>query len=467
MIKDNQRVFNRLLVIVDILITAIAMPMAYFTKFRIISPHVTGNLPFSNYINLMYFVIPIYVIIYFLSNVYDPKRTTRIKHECYTIFKANTVGMVLLILAIFIVLKEINYSRSVLAFFFIFNTCGTMCFRFVLRKLIRYARKNGYNQKHILLIGYSQSAEAFIDRIAGNPQWGYAAYGILDNRKEAGYEYRGVKVIGPLSDLTELLAANDLDEVAITLSLEDYDYLERAVNECEKQGIHTQFVPDYGKLISSNAYTEDLYGLPVVNIRYVPLSNGGNAAIKRLVDIVLSFVGIIIASPLMLIIAILVKCTSKGPVIFKQERIGLHNKPFNMYKFRSMRVQTDEEEKDKWTTKGDPRVTPIGRFIRGTSIDELPQLFNILIGDMSIVGPRPERPQFVEQFKETIPRYMIKHQVRPGLTGWAQVNGLRGDTSIEKRIEYDIYYIEHWKLTFDFKIMFLTLFTGFINRNAY
>ena len=210
-----------------------------------------------------------------------------------------------------------------------------------------------------------------------------------------------------------------------------------------------------------------MFGLPLINIRYVPLANSGYAAVKRAADFVGALIGIIIASPFMLVLAILVKLSSPGPIIFKQERVGLHNKPFNMYKFRSMRMQDDSEEKKGWTVKDDPRVTKVGKFLRRTSLDELPQLFNILVGDMSIIGPRPERPQFVEKFQEEIPRYMIKHQVRPGLTGWAQVNGLRGDTSIEERINHDIYYIENWTVGLDVKIFFMTFFTGFINKNAY
>ncbi|NLG04471.1 MAG: exopolysaccharide biosynthesis polyprenyl glycosylphosphotransferase, partial [Clostridia bacterium] len=206
---------------------------------------------------------------------------------------------------------------------------------------------------------------------------------------------------------------------------------------------------------------------PVINIRHVPLSNTWSMLAKRIVDIIGSIVGIIIFSPVMLIAALLIKITSKGPVIFAQERVGLHNKPYQMYKFRTMYLQNENAEKKAWTVKDDPRVTKVGKFLRRTSIDELPQLFNILIGQMSLVGPRPERPQFVEQFKEEIPRYMVKHQVRPGLTGWAQINGLRGNTSIEKRVEYDLYYIENWTMTFDIKIMFLTIFRGFINENAY
>lgn len=208
-------------------------------------------------------------------------------------------------------------------------------------------------------------------------------------------------------------------------------------------------------------------GLPVINIRYVPLTNTGNIIIKRSMDIVGALVGIVVTSPIMLLAAVLVRLTSPGPIIFKQERVGLHNKTFYMYKFRSMERQAPKEEKRAWTVRNDPRVTPVGKILRRTSIDELPQLFNILKGDMSLVGPRPERPLFVEKFKEEIPRYMVKHQVRPGLTGWAQVNGLRGDTSIRKRVEYDLFYIENWTLGFDLKIILMTFFTGFINKNAY
>ena len=227
------------------------------------------------------------------------------------------------------------------------------------------------------------------------------------------------------------------------------------------------FVPDYQNILPTTPYTEDLEGLPVVHIRHVPLTEIVNAFMKRTMDIIGAVIALILFSPIMLAVIFIIKFTSKGPIIFTQERVGLHNKPFNMYKFRTMRVQTEEEEAKGWTTKDDPRVTPVGKFFRKTSIDELPQLFNILKGDMSIVGPRPERPQFVEKFKEEVPRYMIKHQVRPGLTGWAQVNGYRGDTSIRKRIDYDIYYIENWTMGMDIKIIFLTVFRGFINENAY
>ena len=273
--------------------------------------------------------------------------------------------------------------------------------------------------------------------------------------------------IGTLSDLAAYLEKTSLDEVAITLNLNEYHKLEQIVAICEKSGVHTKFVPDYYNFISTNPYTEDLDGLPVINIRNVPLTNTMNKLIKRLIDIIGSIIALILFSPIMLIVAILVKKSSPGPIIFAQERIGLGNKPFKMYKFRSMGVQDPKKEAKEWTTKNDVRVTPVGRVIRKTSLDELPQFWNVLKGDMSLIGPRPERPLFVEKFKEEIPRYMIKHQVRPGITGWAQVNGFRGDTSIRSRIEHDLYYIENWSLGLDIKILFLTFFKGFVNKNAY
>ena len=468
MIKDNQKVFNRLMVILDAAITAASFMLAYFFKFYVLNdgPGI-GVLPVTDYLMLLLFIVPIYMLIYYMCGVYTPKRTVRARFEVYGIMKANTIGIIALIIILYMIVREFNVSRSVMAFFYLFNVFLTSCFRIALRKGLRTIRKKGYNLKHILLVGYSRAAEEYIDRLADNPQWGYAACGILDNHIPAGTTYKGVKVLGRLGNLEIILPENKLDEIAITLPLKDYDYLEHIVSTCEKSGVHTKFIPDYNGLIPGKPYTEDLQGLPVINIRYVPLTNTGNMLIKRIMDILGSLCGIVVTSPIMLIAAILVKLSSPGPVIFKQERVGLHNKPFYMYKFRSMEQQSPREERKAWTVKNDPRVTGVGKFLRRTSLDELPQLFNILKGDMSLVGPRPERPLFVEKFREEIPRYMVKHQVRPGLTGWAQVNGLRGDTSIRKRIEYDIYYIENWTLGFDLKIIFMTFFTGFINKNAY
>lgn len=468
MIKDNQKVFNRLLVLLDACITAASFILSYLIKFYILADGPgPGVLPLSDYISLLLFIVPGYILLYYRCNVYSPKRTVRKRFEIYGIVQANTIGIAALIIILYMVVKEINYSRSVMVIFYVVNIILTSSFRVVLRDGLRKMRSKGYNLKHILLVGYSRAAEEYINRILDNPQWGYVVCGILDNRIPRGTIYKGVKVLGSIGNLEIILPENKMDEIAITLSLQDYDLLESIVDICEKSGVHTKFIPDYNSLIPTKPYTEDLLGLPVINIRYVPLTNTGNMLVKRVMDIVGSLLGILVTSPILLLAAILVKCSSPGPVIFKQERVGLHNKPFYMYKFRSMEIQNPGEEKKAWTVKDDPRVTKIGKILRRTSLDELPQLFNILKGDMSLVGPRPERPFFVEKFKEEIPRYMVKHQVRPGLTGWAQVNGLRGDSSIKKRIEYDIYYIENWTLGFDIKIIFMTFFTGFINKNAY
>ena len=416
-------------------------------------------------------IVPLYLLLYYAFNLYTPKRVQGRRLEFSNIVISNTVGLLILLAGFFIGLsysEELkNFSRSMFFYFFLINIVLEEMERLWIRAFLRSIRKKGYNQKHILLVGYSKAAEQYIDRIRQNPQWGYQVRGILDDNIARGTMYKGVKVIGSIGNLAYILPENKLDEIAITLGLEEYYKLGKIVAECEKSGVHTKFIPDYGNIIPTRPYTEDLMGLPVINIRYVPLSNTFNAMVKRMTDIVGSLICIVIFSPVMLVSAALVKATSKGPLIFKQERVGLHNKPFWMYKFRTMYVQTEEEEKKGWTQKNDPRVTSVGKFLRKTSLDEFPQLFNVLKGDMSLVGPRPERPQYVEKFREEIPRYMIKHQVRPGMTGWAQVNGYRGDTSIKKRIEHDLYYIENWTLGLDLKILFLTVFKGFINKNAY
>ena len=423
-------------------------------------------LSLQEYMKALLIIVPGYLILYYAFQLYTPKRVQGRRYEAWHIIQANTIGLMAYILFLYLT-KQSDFSRTMFFVFFCVNVFSEVTVRNIIREGLRNMRKKGYNQKHILLIGYSRAAEQYIDRILSNPEWGYIVRGILADNKPRGTEYRGIKVLGRVENLTIILPENKLDEIAITLGLAEYHKLEHIVSMCEKSGVHTKFIPDYNNIIPTKPYTEDLLGLPVINIRHVPLSNALNAFTKRCVDLFGAIVALILFSPVMAVVSVIIKATSPGPLIFKQERIGLQNKPFPMYKFRSMVVQDAASEKAKWTVQNDPRVTPIGKFIRKTSIDELPQLFNVLKGDMSLVGPRPERPQFVEKFREEIPRYMVKHQVRPGLTGWAQVNGFRGDTSIRKRIEHDLYYIENWTLGFDFKILFLTFFKGFVNKNAY
>lgn len=466
-IKNNQKLLNRLHVVIDAVIIVVSYVIAWYLRFKSGSFELDSwFLSLQEYMKLLILIVPLYLIVYYIFQLYTPKRVQGRRLEAEHILQANIIGLLIVILALYLA-KLMDYSRTMLFVFFCVNVFLEVLVRNVIRIVLRKIRRQGYNQKHILLVGYSQAAEAYIDRILTHPEWGYLVRGILADNAPRGTEYKGIKVLGRTENLTVILPQNRLDEIVITLGLAEYHKLGRIVGMCEKSGVHTKFIPDYNNIIPTKPYTEDILGLPVINIRHVPLNNALNAFVKRGVDIFGATVALILFSPVMLIVSIVIKITSPGPLIFKQERIGKHNHPFYMYKFRSMVVQDEASEKGKWTTQNDPRVTPVGKFIRRTSIDELPQLFNILKGDMSLVGPRPERPQFVEKFKEEIPRYMVKHQVRPGLTGWAQVNGYRGDTSIRKRIEHDLYYIENWTLGFDFKIIFLTFFKGFINKNAY
>ena len=466
MIKENQQALNRLYVLCDAILIVMSFVLAWLIRFEIFPPQHAIWWPLRHYMRFLIFLVPIYLIVYFTSSVYTPMRKVRFRVETANFVKANMIAIISFPVVLYAT-HEANISRSFMAIFFAVNIFLGVTFRFYLRKILYAIRKRGINQKHILLVGCSPVAEEYIKRIKKNPEWGYMIYGIVDDHVSKGTSISGINVIADTSELPELLNEHIFDEIAVTLKLQDYDKLEKIVAACEKSGTHTQFVPDYHNVIPTAAHTEDLDGLPVINIRHVPLAAPFNRMIKRIVDIFGAIVMLIVFSIPMLITAIMIKLTSPGPLIFKQERVGLHNKPFHMYKFRSMRVEDPKKEKKKWTTKGDPRVTPVGKFIRRTSIDELPQVFNVLKGDMSLVGPRPERPYFVEKFAEEIPRYNIKHQVRPGITGWAQVNGYRGDTSIRKRIDCDIYYIENWTLGFDFRILFLTFFKGFVNKNAY
>ena len=463
MIKDNQKRLNRFHVVLDAFVILASYWLAWFV-IMVLSPKATVHnrqAMAEVYILAAVMIVPLYLILYAFFHLYTSKRVQGRRTELGNIIKANTIGILAIALVLFLNAKSdyvINFSRWMVVCFYVFNIILEFLERNLIRRTLRSMRSKGYNQKHILLVGYSRAAEGFIDRVNMNPEWGYQIRGILDDHEEWGKEYKGVRVIGK---------TGELEEIAITLGLREYGKLEKIVAACEKSGVHTKFIPDYNNMIPTLPYMEDLQGLPVIHIRHVPLTSLTNATMKRIIDIFGALVAIVLFSPIMLGTAAAVKLTSRGPVIFSQERVGLHNKPFKMYKFRSMEVQAPSQEKSKWTTPGDPRVTPVGKFIRKTSIDEMPQFFNVLKGDMSLVGPRPERPFFVEKFKEEIPRYMVKHQVRPGLTGWAQVNGYRGDTSIVKRIEHDLYYIENWTLGFDFKILFLTIFKGFINKNAY
>lgn len=405
-----------------------------------------GVLPAKTYFSALFLIIPGYLLLYSIFQLYMPRRVKSYRKELMDIIRANGIGFMIFILVLYFIKQE-HFSRQMLCIFFFINISLEFASRYLIRTILWKMRKQGLNQKHILMIGESQMAEQYMDRLRENPKWGYQVFAHLKDEEK----------------LERILEGNELDEVVIALRAEDYGKLERIVDVCEKAGVHTKMIPDFGNVISTRPYIEDVQGIPVIHVRRVPLNIMRNRVAKRAVDLIGATVAIILFSPVMLLTVLVVALTEEGSVIYRQERVGLHNQVFYMYKFRSMIMQDEEKEKAEWSTRNDPRITPVGKLIRRTSIDELPQLFNVLKGEMSLVGPRPERPQFVQKFRDEIPRYMVKHQVRPGMTGWAQINGYRGDTSIEKRIEYDLYYIENWTMVFDMKILILTIFKGFFD----
>ena len=405
-----------------------------------------GVLPAKTYFSALFLIIPGYLLLYSIFQLYMPRRVKSYRKELMDIIRANGIGFMIFILVLYFIKQE-HFSRQMLCIFFFINISLEFASRYLIRTILWKMRKQGLNQKHILMIGESQMAEQYMDRLRENPKWGYQVFAHLKDEEK----------------LERILEGNELDEVVIALRAEDYGKLERIVDVCEKAGVHTKMIPDFGNVISTRPYIEDVQGIPVIHVRRVPLNIMRNRVAKRAVDLIGATVAIILFSPVMLLTVLVVALTEEGSVIYRQERVGLHNQVFYMYKFRSMIMQDEEKEKAEWSTRNDPRITPVGKLIRRTSIDELPQLVNVLKGEMSLVGPRPERPQFVQKFRDEIPRYMVKHQVRPGMTGWAQINGYRGDTSIEKRIEYDLYYIENWTMVFDMKILILTIFKGFFD----
>lgn len=465
MIRENQKYLNRFQVFLDLIMILVSFFITYYIRFYQMDDGIHA-LTFLQNLRPILLSIPLYLIFYNLFDIYSTRRTKPLHVEVSAIIKTNVLSGILIMVGLFI-FKIVDYSRKSLGLFFVINTILTICTRLVIRIILKKYRRKGYNLKHCLVIGATDSSAHFIDKVKKNKHWGYNIVGIITSAPNHYKKFKGHPIIGSTVELEKILLEKAIDIVIIGGSGSDLAEFGHILQVCEKSGVKTQIIPYYHKYIPAKPYMDDLDGLPVIDVRHVPLDNVFKNFFKRSFDIIFALAAITFTSPVLLFAALMTKLSSPGPIIYKQERVGLNRQNFNMYKFRSMRVQTTEEEKDKWTTQHDPRKTKWGAFMRRTSIDELPQFFNVLKGDMSVVGPRPERPYFVEQFKETIPRYMIKHQVRPGITGWAQVSGYRGNTSIKKRIEHDLYYIENWTFSFDLKIIILTIFKGFINKNAY
>lgn len=466
MIKQYQRFLNGALIAIDALVIILALICAWILRFKttLFGP-LGGHLPFEYYLLLSVLILPLYLIFYYFFGLYKPYRNqSSIIPEVSQIMKVNFLVFAILISMLFVI-NQPDYSRIMLFLLAVFSTVFAIIERFSFRKILRYLRSKDHNLKYILIVGDGELACNFAEKINKRKYLGYYISGFLGYKHKTGEKIGEIKVIGRISEFEDFLSKNNYDRVIIAIPLKHYDNLTELVDICESQGVKAEIIPDYYKYLPAKPSVDMIGDLPIINIRYVPLDDAFNKFIKKASDIVVALIAIIITSPIMLITAIAIKLSSPGPIIFKQERVGFRRKPFMMYKFRSMEVQDESEEVSKWTTEDDPRKTKIGSFIRKTSIDELPQFFNVLKGDMSVVGPRPERPYFVDEFKKGIPKYMVKHQVRPGLTGWAQIHGLRGNTSIKKRIDYDIDYVETWSFGLDILIMWRTIVKG--NDNAY
>ena len=467
MIKENQRILNGILVVIDILVILISLILAYYVRFKttLFGP-LGGSLPFTHYLVFaIVCIIPTYLLLYYFFGLYKPFRNkTSIFSGAEDIIKSDIMAFIILV-AILFVINQPNFSRIMLFLLSLFGMIFAIIERALVVLVLRFMRVNNRNLKHMLIIGDNDLALSFAHKINSKTYLGYNIAGFLGRKEHLGKTFEGTRFIGTFKDLPDVLKTHKFDRVVIAIPLKYYYHLNEIVDACEEEGIKAEIIPDYYKYLPAKPSVDMLDDMPIINIRYVPLDDAFNKFKKIVEDYFVAIVAIIITSPIMLITAIAIKLESPGPIIFKQERIGYNGKPFMMYKFRSMKVQDEDEEKSQWTTEDDPRKTRVGTFIRKMSIDELPQFFNVLKREMSVVGPRPERPYFVEQFKKEIPKYMVKHQVRPGLTGLAQVNGYRGNTSIEKRIEYDIRYVENWSLVLDIKIMFLTVFKR--DHNAY
>ena len=360
---------------------------------------------------------------------------------------------------------EFRPNDKLILFPLLFSVISSTILRFIYLFSIKHLIKNGFQQKSVLLIGGSRVAERVMKLILAFPEYGLRLYGILSDDY---YESMPKDLyLGKLDRFKEIVRTQQIDEVIIAKPLRKEETILKLVDQCEYEGVRFRIVPDFFRVIRNRTVMDTLGDIPLISIRTEPLNILSNRIIKRTLDIVMSVVLLILFSPLFLVLSVMIKLTSKGPVFFKQKRIGANNVEFDIYKFRSMTVQNANDSDMIWTTENDKRITSIGRFMRKTNLDELPQLWNVFIGNMSLVGPRPEREHFVDRFKKEIPHYKVRHLTKSGITGLAQVNGWRGDTSIVNRIEDDIYYLENWSFWLDLKILWLTLFGRDTNKNAY
>lgn len=460
MIKQNQRLLNFVSRLIDFCLLLLAYLVSTYIRFDIMygAKSALSMVWSSSYVWAAVIYAGLIVFLYQLGRLYAPARTRTFTQDVVTVLWNNLLGTAFLT-AFLYVTRIVDFSRIAIAMFYVIASALILLNHGVVRVVLRWMRARGYNLKHVIIVGNGQLAHQYARVIQENPRYGYKldGYCCLTDREALG------KRLGTYEDLDHILHGNPgIDEVIVALEPHETDFLPQIIEACDRQGTRPTIIPFFNNY-TPNALTIDIVGdCKLIRLRTSPLDNMAMTAMKRAFDIVGSLLLLILFSPFMLIAAIGTKLSSPGPVIFKQTRMGRGKRPFTMFKFRSMRLNA--KENSGWTTDADPRKTRFGSFLRKTSLDETPQFFNVLRGEMSLVGPRPEMPHFVDQFRETIPLYMVKHQVRPGITGWAQVNGYRGDTSIEERIKHDIWYIENWSLGLDIKILLRTVFGGMVNR---
>ncbi len=476
---------NRLLVVFHLISDAVlgmsAFMIAYAIRFHLLEdliPISKGLPPVKQYINLLPFVAVLVPFGFHLQGLYRLRRGRSRVDDFFAVFVGSILAVVFGIGSMLYVQQYVatDAQRDVGAFavsqpawaiFLVLNVVLTFSSRELMREVLERRWRAGIGLKRILIAGSGELGRLIADKILEHRELGYQIIGFVDDRAVGDHlGYRGLPLLGTIDEAGEIAARESIDHLYVALPPEQHVRMLELLDSTSRVMVDVKVVPDLLQVIALRARLEDLDGVPVININDIPLQ-GLNSTIKRCVDIGISSLGLCCLALPIGFTALLVRLTSRGPIFYRQERMGLDGKSFSIVKFRSMYDDAERETGPVWTVPNDPRVTPFGRLLRRSNLDELPQLWNVLRGDMSIVGPRPERPHFVEQFKHRIPQYMLRHKVKAGLTGWAQVNGWRGNTPLEKRIEYDLYYIENWSVRLDLKIMWLTLLRGFFHKHAY
>jgi exopolysaccharide biosynthesis polyprenyl glycosylphosphotransferase len=459
--KRSQLVLVLVQLIFDILLTLLAVVLAY----RITLAYDPSVGALGQYVAQMLIYVVTVIAAIFFNKLYTRSRGQPRLAELLTLYRAVTIGSLLAVAFISFLLKNIiDYRRPMIVLAWLLTLALLTLSRVLHIQLQRWLMRRGVGDNDVLLVGTGEVARIVLQKMLNSPQLGYRPVGLVAV-DDGPQRVLGLPVLGKIADLPQLIEHQQVQEVIICLPEATHRDLVQIVAQCERERVSIRIYPDVFQIMASEVSISDLAGLPLLTMRDVGL-RGWHLALKRTVDIAGSVAALILLSPLMMLTALLVKLESPGPVFYVQERMGLDAKPFLMLKFRSMRDDA-ERQGPGWTKPDDPRRTRIGSLLRKLSIDELPQFINVLLGDMSLVGPRPERPVYVEQFRQSIPRYMDRHREKAGLTGWAQVNGLRGDTSIAERTKYDLWYIENWSIWLDFQIIVRTALRMFSDRQAY